>query len=391
MGRPQLIVDCVLAQISKELAQTSPIPDTPTIARSIKTSATKLASIGYSPVSTPLNERAESFNFLALPPELRNMVYNLTLTHDVARGVLPNTALLRTSKQIHVEAYLLVEHLGHITLNAEVNNQGTLQVSGNVRAGTQVLDKFAPLADFEGIFPNYLHRFPQVNIAIKLADQDDKGTPSELYLQTFGAVNRFLFSLANELKLQHPLHRQTTTQTSKRSIKNSSNPLAKIPLTYNLSLPGASLSASTSDLVATLRTSHNRLGSILAPEVHHNLLAHWHLMKSNLTTSFSLDPLHPSQPKIRIFKSSPERSVALLRLKNFGRACFHLLEKVIELCAITFSQRSENRLYGTLVTVERIVGLLGREKGLSVQDLQDEVVEIEKGFAEMVGDKSPLV
>ncbi|KAM3414251.1 hypothetical protein BST61_g10906 [Cercospora zeina] len=305
MGRPNLTVDCALAQLTKELAQTSPVADTPTIARSFKASSTKLANVNYSPVSIQPDERVDPFNFLALPPELRNMIYSLTLTHDVARGMLPNTALPRTSKQIHDEASLLVEHLGRMTLDAEVNDQGTLQVSGNVRAGTQVLDKFAPLADFEGIFPNYLHRFPQVNVAINIADQDDRDTPSDLYLQTFGAVNRFLFSLANELKSQHALHRRTPNQASNHkstclSLENRTlvaeellYPLAKIPLTYNLFLcpDDYTLSATTSDLLATLRISHNRLGSTIAPEVHYNLLKHWNLTKTNLTTisSFNLN------------------------------------------------------------------------------------------------------
>ena len=139
MYRPNLTVDCALARLTKELAQTSPLPSTPATARSINLPATKLTSIEYSPISQEAFERDEPFDFQALPPELRNKIYHLALTHDVAEGMLPNTALLRTCKQIHDEASLLIESLGRITLNVEVGEHGTLQVCGNVQGGTALV------------------------------------------------------------------------------------------------------------------------------------------------------------------------------------------------------------------------------------------------------------
>ncbi|PPJ53847.1 hypothetical protein CBER1_03227 [Cercospora berteroae] len=400
MYRPNLTVDCALARLTKELAQTSPLPSTPATARFIKLPATKLTSIEYSPVSKEASEGDESFDFQALPPELRNGIYHIALTHDVAQGMLPNTALLRTCKQIHDEASLLIQTLGRITLDVEVGEHGTLQVRGNVQGGIKVFDNFAPLAEFEGIFPDYLHRFPQMEVSIKLADQDDKDTPSDLYLQTFGTINRFLFSLANELKSQNRLHPPTTHSCNPTitfqihstclALENRATlaeellyPLAKIPLTYNLSIAKDSLSAQTQDLLAALREHHNRPASTTYPEVHYNLPTQWTLTQTHLT---SLD----LQPRIRLFQTTPHRTIALHRLKHFGKACHHLLESVIESRAIVFSQRSENRVYGTLVSLQRVLQILGRERGLSVEKLQEECAEIEMGFARMVGDKSPL-
>ncbi|MGG6495891.1 UNVERIFIED_CONTAM: hypothetical protein NY603_23515, partial [Bacteroidetes bacterium 56_B9] len=91
-----LTVDCALARLTKELAQTSPLPSTPATARSIKLPATKLTSIEYSPVPEEASDRDEPFDFQALPPELRNKIYHIALAHDVSEGMMPNTALLRT-------------------------------------------------------------------------------------------------------------------------------------------------------------------------------------------------------------------------------------------------------------------------------------------------------
>ncbi|GIZ48482.1 hypothetical protein CKM354_001154000 [Cercospora kikuchii] len=401
MYRPNLTVDCALARLTKELAQTSPLPSTPTTARSINVPATKLTSIAYSPVSKETSDRDEPFDFQALPPELRNKIYHIALTHDVSEGMIPNTALLRTCKQIHDEASLLIEDLGRITLDVEVGEHGTLQVRGNVQGGIKVFDNFSPLAEYSGIFPNYLHRFSKVDISIKLADQDDKDTPSDLYLQTFGAVNRFLLSLADELKSQDRLHRPTNQprkptitikiqstclalETRTTLAEDLLYPLAKIPLTYNLSILENSLSAETHDLFAALREHHNRPASTIAPEVHYNLLTQWKLTKTSYLN------LQPNHQRIRLSRTAPRRTVALLRLKHFGKACHHLLESVIEDRAIVFSQRSENRVYGTLVTLQRVLQTLGRERQLSVEELQEECEGIEMGFARMVGDKSPL-
>ncbi|KAF2174002.1 hypothetical protein M409DRAFT_48899 [Zasmidium cellare ATCC 36951] len=150
------------------------------------------------------------FRLLDLAAELRNRIYEESLTHDRDRGCTANVALLRVSKQVHAEAKGIFRELSTFTITVTpgtAHYEYGIEFKGDLTAS--IPEERSSALRIHELLTRQILRTPRVKINLRLVDYSHD-TRIKIFLNQEGA-NRLLYALVHLLNSDISKRKLTVT------------------------------------------------------------------------------------------------------------------------------------------------------------------------------------